>query len=115
MDITRNGEKFTLTDVELYQAYVEQHHRFLVEDAQRHLFDVCGLDDCAEDDEMTRVYAEFLRKYDFSLVDACAANNPNYLLEEIISMYEHDYDCNIAENITWDNAVLRVLQTHQRD
>lgn len=114
MNITRNSENFTLTDAELYQAYVEQQHRFLVEDAQRHLLDVCGMDDCTEDDEMTKVYAEFLHKYGFSLVDACTASNPNYLLEGIISLYEHDRDCNIAENITWDNAILRVLQEHRK-
>lgn len=114
MDITRNGEKFTLTDTELYQAYAEQKHLFLLEDAERHLFEHFGIDEDSDDSEIAKVESAFFAKYGFSFTAACQENDSNYLLADIVSRYEHDFDCNVPENVTWDNAVQLVLQTHRK-
>lgn len=115
MNITRNGEKFTLTDAELYQAYAEQKHLFLLEDAERHLFEHFGIDEDDDNSEISKIENAFFAKYGFTLNAACQETDSNYLLEDIVSRYEHDFDCNVPENVTWNNAVQFVLHRYQKD
>ena len=122
MKVKRNLVTIELTERELEEAFREKEHMYHLEDAFRHLCTyIFGGDPIYCEDEIdtddgyiVAALEDFKRQYGFSYFDGIYKDSENYLLEEIVGVYEQTADCNEAENITWQNAVDIVL-TRNKD
>lgn len=127
MTITRNIQipdtkntitvEIELSCSELETAYREQERYYRLMDAEGQLctylgFDVSDFDPDNEDDaeKLESFKEKFGDTEPISLVDE---ESPNYVLNDIVTQFEHDADCNNDVNSTWQNAVEEVLNILQ--
>lgn len=100
MKIKRAGNQvIELTPEELEMAYREQLHNYRREDAQRQL-----LDNFDDEEDPTAFSAQYGRS-----IEELAENNE--FLDQCVEEYEHDFDCNNAENDMWEAAIRETLKT----
>lgn len=95
MNIERNGTTIELTADEVEEAYREQLKNCRKQDAARHLNDMFG-------DEPEEFAQEYGVKLDALMVD-------DGFLDVAVERFEDDFDCNISENMMWENAITNVL------
>lgn len=95
MNIERNGTTIELTADEVEKAYREQLKNCRKQDAARHLNDMFG-------DEPEEFAQEYGVKLDALMVD-------DGFLDVAVERFEDDFDCNISENMMWENAITNVL------
>lgn len=98
MTIYRENKAITLTPEEVEAAYREQFHNYLILDAEQHFSELY------EDEEL------FARTYRFTVDQACDPGSPHYLLENLVTRFEHEQDCNIPENQTWESCIETEMQ-----
>lgn len=97
-----------LTDAELLEAYCEQLHKYLLQDAYNHLCEYIGYPDCDET-EKEPLLATCRGQYGIDLDSLSIDNDPSGILELLVERYEHARDCNNPENDTWDSLVANAL------
>lgn len=95
MNIERNGTTIELTADEVEEAYREQLKNYRKQDAARHLNDMFS--DGPE---------EFAQEYGVKLDDLMVNDG---FLDVAVERFEDDFDCNISENMMWENAITNVL------
>lgn len=95
MNIERNGITIELTTDEVEEAYREQLKNYRKQDAARHLNDMFG-------DEPEEFAQEYGVKLDALMVD-------DGFLDVAVERFEDDFDCNICENMMWENVITNVL------
>lgn len=95
MNIERNGTTIELTADEVEEVYREQLKNYRKQDAARHLNDMFG-------DEPEK----FAQEYGVELGDLMADDG---FLDVAVERFEDDFDCNISENMMWENVITNVL------
>lgn len=83
-------------DVTEYEIYRKVQREFRMQDALAHLYDQLDLEP-TDDIEQTEWFKE----------QQCDLNT---ICEALVEEYEHHYDCNNAENDTWDAIVSRYIE-----
>mgnify|MGYP006916194814 CR=1 FL=1 len=98
-----------LTNEELEEAYREREREYRLQDAETHLlWLVDGEPDTDAEDDFTSVYG-------FPYTEAIDKGSEHYLLDAIVDEFERSFDCNIAENDTWQHAVETVLNDLRKE
>ena len=107
MKIIRNDVEIELTQEELLAAFREQDRNYLLEDAERQYKE--WLDDNDWDESSPADIDGFTRKFGFAPSAPYTAGNEHYMLDQFVERYSNGYDCNIAENDLWRNAIDDVM------
>lgn len=99
---------------EIERGYREQERRYLLEDAERHLYEKIGFVDDSEDEKALRawnevVYQRFHDDYGFSVEDAVCEGSEYFILDDMVALFERKRDCNLPENDVWEHVVSAVL------
>ena len=102
------GKRYEMTDEQIEAGYYFQNRKNLYEDAARQLLTfICDDDpENVSQVEMASAIQEFQRKYG---LEVCEVR-----LEQIVSLYERQRDCNIAESTVWQSAVWEVVHRNKR-
>lgn len=103
-----------LNATELERSYRERERQYRREDAERHLYEFCGFDPDAEEGseeeaENNAAAQRFADVYGFCIDEAANDSSNHYLLNDIITEFEDNFDCNQSENDIWSDAVATVL------
>lgn len=110
MFIIRDGENIFLTPEEIETVYRFRLNQYRLMDAEAHLYGVVGYNPYDEDEEENDKAKELFHiNYGFQLSEAVEEDSPHYLLDMLVQRYEHDADCNNAENDVWDSVIEQVL------
>lgn len=103
-----------LDATELERSYRERERQYHQQDAERHLYEFCGFDPDAEEGseeeaENNAAAQRFADVYGFCIDEAVNDSSDHYLLNDIITEFEDNFDCNQSENDIWSDAVATVL------
>lgn len=103
-----------LSDAEIEAVYRYQLRRYRIQDAEAQFFTYVGIDPYVE--EGAEEYADnevngqlFADKFGFTWDEAINESSDHYLLDAFVDEYEHDQDCNCAENDMWQACIDTVL------
>ncbi len=94
--------EFELTDEELEQAFRERDHQYMLEDAERQLEEY--LSDDADDDAYMR--ETYLATFD----ELTSPESKSYSLDYLVERFSDEQDCNVAENVVWQNVIRDALE-----
>ena len=105
MGASIDEQTIELTSAEMLNLYDAQVRVFLLEDAERQLMDYVDYSclDAAHDD--------FDSAFGFSLNEAVDCSSEHYLLDRIVDRFTDKFDCNVAENDLWFEAIEDVLMS----
>lgn len=99
-----------LSSAETERAFREQKRRYLLMDAEAHLYERLGYDPDAEEGseeeaDNERINQSFTDTYGFSISEAINDSSDFFQLGFMADLFEKKRDCNNADNIVWDYVV----------
>ena len=100
-------------DAEDEECYRKVEVGYRLTDAENALIDYFGGDsDYSQipDEEKEKFKTEF----GFSLYELFDIESKNYILGDLVDFFFDNQDCNVGENITWENAINEVLRGIRR-
>lgn len=110
MFIIRDDKNIFLTPEEIETVYRFRLNQYRLMDAEAHLYEFVGYNPYDGDEEGNSKAKELFHiNYGFQLSEAVKEDSPHYLLDTLVLRYEHDADCNNAENDAWDSVIEQVL------
>lgn len=83
--------------------YYEIDKDFLIKDAEIRLDDYLGLEDPDNADA-------FGEEYGFEVMELFDKNSEHYILEILADDFVENKDCNVADNVTWENIISQELK-----
>lgn len=87
--------------------YYDIDKKFLIKDAEIRLDEFLGLDDPETYDENS---AFFEGNYGFKAGELYDANSKHYILDFLAEEFAEKKDCNVADNVTWENIISEELE-----
>lgn len=96
-----------LSDVELESAYRLKEQRYLLEDAERHLYELVGYEPDAEEGteeaaDNETANQQFIDAYGFSISEAVNRSSDFFQLDYMVDLFQDKRDCNVPENDVWE-------------
>lgn len=109
-----------IMDIQLNQLQIEsiyryQDNKYLLEDARTHLLDhlsfKLNLNNIFDsiDSYNEKLTKECREKFGASFEEMCDPNSDKYLLDVMVDKFNHDKDCNIADNDIWENVIEQIF------
>ena len=100
-----NGKRYEMTDEQLEAAYRFRQQQYREQDAKSHLDEFIFGGNPADMSEFDIQYqvADFFERYHMEVEEAYGK------LQQIVSRFEKNADCNIDENSRWETAIRDVL------
>ena len=96
-----------LSDAELESAYRLKEQRYLLEDAERHLYELVGYEPEAEEGteeaaDNETANQQFIDAYGFSISEAVNRSSDFFQLDYMVDLFQDKRDCNVPENDVWE-------------
>lgn len=103
--------EITPNDFEKREIFQEISNEYLFEDAERQLYTYFGISEGSDEDPEIR--EEFRERYGCTIEELCAPKVG--FLQRIVEYFKNEQDCNVADNIIWENGIKTVLSEWKQD
>lgn len=95
----------------LREIVLDHMYAGLIEEAARYLALYFGIDPDSQDEEDDPdAWQKCTDTLGFSFDEACNESSEHYILGKLVERFEHNNDCNVLVNCTWETVIAEFFQ-----